>query len=92
MWHSAAQTSSIALLEILWSLAKEEDLNLYELKNNLLLAQDKHGEIAWQVAAHREHIEVLEKQWVWAKEQELNLSELKNKLLKALDKFEKMVC
>ena len=81
--------SSVAALEVLWSWAKEVDLNRYELKNKLLLAQDKHGEIAWQVAAHTVHIEVLVKLWVWAKEQQLNLSELNNKLLPATDKFEK---
>jgi len=65
------------------------DVNPYELKNNLLLTQDKQWDIVWQVAVHREHIDVLEKLWVWAKQQQLNLSELKNKLLLAIDKFEK---
>jgi len=65
------------------------DVNPYELKKKLLLAQDKQWDIVWQVAVHRVHVDVLEKLWGWAKQQQLNLSELKNKLFPALDKLQK---
>jgi len=61
VWHWAAHTGSVAALEILWSWAKEADLNTYELKKNLLLAQDKQWDIAWQVAIYGEHVDILEK-------------------------------
>jgi len=88
-WYWAAHTGSVAALEILWSWAKEAELNTYELKKKLLLAQDKQWDIAWQVAVYTEHVDALEKLWVWAKQQQLNLIELKNELLLTLDKLEK---
>ena len=75
-------------LEILWSLAKEAELNLAEL----LLAQTRRGQTAFHFAIYQfyavgNRVELLQKMCSWAEEAQPNSNELKNKLLLAKDKY-----
>jgi ankyrin repeat protein len=56
--------------------AKEKQLYLNEIKNNLFLSTAYDGSIAWHTAALGGSLDALELLWSWAKEMELNASEL----------------
>jgi len=70
-------------LEILWSWAKEAEIN----PEKLLLGRCERGETAFHMAADEEHLDVLQKLRAWAVEAPLNSDELKNKLLISKDIF-----
>jgi ankyrin repeat protein len=70
-------------LEILWSWAKELQINPHEL----LLAQNEEGKNSWILAAEKGKGEILEKMWVWAKEVQLNSRKTKKNILLAKDKY-----
>jgi hypothetical protein len=59
-WQLIAYRGYLEALEIIWSWAKEAELNPQEL----LLAKNKNGFTAWQIAAEKCHLEMLKKLWV----------------------------
>ena len=73
--HVAAD-SSVVVLEKLWAVANETQLNLDELQNKLLLAKDKYGNTAWHRAAEGGNLQALETLWSWAKEVQIKPDEL----------------
>jgi ankyrin repeat protein len=54
--HGAAQSGSLEALEILWTLAKELELDT----NELLLSQTGKGYTAFQLAAQSNHVRIIE--------------------------------
>jgi len=55
-WHGAAQFGSLKALEMLWTLAKELELDTHEL----LLSQTREGYTAFQLAAQSNHVGIME--------------------------------
>ena len=49
VWQVAVHREHIDVLEKLWVWAKQQQLNLSELKNKLLLAIDKFEKTAWEL-------------------------------------------
>jgi ankyrin repeat protein len=80
-WHVAAGNGHIEVLEKLWDLAKEVQLNPEELRNEVWLSKDMYGQTAWHMAVGEGHVEILEKLWEWARELQLKPEELKNQFL-----------
>ena len=75
-WHRAAYFGSLEILQTLWNLAKEVELDTHEL----LLSQNGDGCTAFQLAALNDHVETLLKRWIWAEETQLNPKELNKNL------------
>jgi len=76
----AAGEGHIEVLEKLWDLAKEVELNPEELRNEVWLSKNMFGQTACHMAAGEGHVEVLEKLWNLAKEVQLNPEELRNEV------------
>jgi ankyrin repeat protein len=57
-WHITAQNGNEEILEQLWGLDREVQVNL---KDDLLLARDYYSETAWNIAADNGYKEILEK-------------------------------
>jgi len=55
-WHRAAQFGSLEALKLLWTLAKELELDT----NEFLLSQTGKGYTAFQLAAHNNHVGIME--------------------------------
>jgi ankyrin repeat protein len=55
VWHHAACFGKLEVLQTLWSLAKEVEINLDEL----LLDGTEQGETPLHMAAHKNHTELL---------------------------------
>jgi ankyrin repeat protein len=69
----AACTGLVELLEKLWAVCKENQLNTDELSKLLV--------VAWHKAAARGYLEMLQRVWLWAEEVQLNTQELQRRLL-----------
>jgi ankyrin repeat protein len=82
-WHRAAKGGSLMALELLWSWAKEVQMNTHEL----LLAQIEEGKNSWTLAAQKGDREKLEKMWVWAKEVQLNSRTVRKMILLGKDTY-----
>ena len=67
----------VELLEKQWYWAKKLQLKPEELRNEVLLSKNKHGETSWYMATRKSNVEVLEKLSDWAKELQLESEELR---------------
>jgi len=85
-WHLSVETGHLKASEELWDWAKEAKLNL---KDDLMLAEDKNRQTVCHLAAWNKHPQVLKQLLVYA-EAELSQQELKNLLL-AVDEEEQTV-
>jgi ankyrin repeat protein len=56
----AALCGKLDVMQVLWESAKE-NLTTEEIKNNLLLATDSHGQTACHVAAHYGELDIMQK-------------------------------
>ena len=68
----AAQKDHLEVLQRIWDLDEEMQMNSSELSNNLLPDKDKYGYMAWHLAAVLGSLKALELLWSWAKEAGLN--------------------
>ena len=66
-WHTAARGSHDKLLQKLWQLAKELQLNPQDLGNEMWLSKDESWKLAWQMAVEGRQVELLEKLSDWTK-------------------------
>ena len=55
-----ARGSHVKLLQKLWHLAKEQQLDPQDLRNETCLSNDKSGKSAWQMVVEGHHTEILE--------------------------------
>jgi ankyrin repeat protein len=67
-WHKAALSGQVTVLEKLWDLAKELQLNPEKFRIDVCLLKDKSGQTTWHKAALRSDVDVLKKLRDWAKE------------------------
>ena len=69
-----------------FDICKELQLNPREIRNKLLLVQEKDGRNAWFLAAKSGNVKVLEERWVLAKEKG-NQEEMNSRLLLAQNEY-----
>jgi len=72
----AVEEKKFNLLLKIWVWGKEVQLKPNDIKNKLLLAEDKDGYNARHRKAESGTLELLQTLWDWAKEMELNPQEL----------------
>jgi len=84
IWHEAAETSQINVLQTLWEGAKEV-LTQEEL-STMFFAQDMFCRTAWKMMVEKGQIDLLHKLWEWAKEA-LTQEELTNLILSDTNRF-----
>jgi len=66
-WHLTSKKVSVELLGKLWDCAKELQLETAEMRNVLLLSEDRFRQTAWHMAAEEGNVEVLKKLRDWVK-------------------------
>jgi hypothetical protein len=78
IWHKAAISDNVEILEKLWDWAKELHIKPEELRNEVFLSKDIYKQATLRKAERSGNVEILEKLRDWAKELQVKPEELRN--------------